>query len=621
MKIHRISIEDFRAFPSREEFILGGDNLLVYGENGSGKSSLFAAIEEIFNLRSRPAPNEFRYYKNIFTDPASTRGQVSVEFDDGATPATWPITGTRPTADARVIDAARRKTALRYRDLLAAHYAASTGGVNVFKLLVQGVLAEMPVPVPGGGARTVPLSSLWTAAEAHLGGYHTQARRDRITNAVTDFNNALAPRIPDVERRANALLRRFPTAGLTIAFNFTPVAYRPRPHRDLGHPTITLEPSLHGRPVADYPGFFNEARLSAIALVIYLASLLESFPAGVPGATPPLKLLALDDVVLGLDAPNRVPVLEILRDEFHDWQILVFTHDRIWFEMARLYLGENWRPVELYHYFDDVLGADRPVVRGAAGFLDKAHAYLFPPAGQQRDERAAAVYARAGFEAKVKRFCQENFVRVVFNEDSHRISAEQFWAAAKERLALPVRVDSKRLHPNAAVIRGIEMFRKVVLNPGAHAPPFTASAPEIDGAIKAVAALKLEDKPLLDRSVELAGSAPPRFDPIMACCYIRAAFDQSLRNLCIRRRVCLPILKDDAMHSTRDLWTAAKAHAPGLTADATLIADIEAHPTLLLDDLAHATVSTITQPQAAALLAAVEGGRSTPLSTRLDRLP
>lgn len=97
--------------------------------------------------------------------------------------------------------------------------------------------------------------------------------------------------------------------------------------------------------------------------------------------------------------------------------------------------------------------------------------------------------------------------------------------------------------------------------------------------------------------------------------------ERSLRNLCIRRRVGLPILKDDAMHSTRDLWTAAKAHAPGLTADATLIADIEAHPTILLDDLAHATVSTITQPQADALLAAVEGGRSTPLSTRLDRLP
>ena len=74
-----------------------------------------------------------------------------------------------------------------------------------------------------------------------------------------------------------------------------------------------------------------------------------------------------------------MPLLEILRDEFRDWQILIFTHDRIWFEMARLYLGDDWKTVELYHYFDNALGADRPVVRGSAAFLDKARAYSHLP--------------------------------------------------------------------------------------------------------------------------------------------------------------------------------------------------------------------------------------------------
>jgi hypothetical protein len=157
--------------------------------------------------------------------------------------------------------------------------------------------------------------------------------------------------------------------------------------------------------------------------------LLESFPAGAPGANPPLQLLLLDDVVLGLDASNRAPVLQILRDEFRDWQIVILTHDRIWFEMTRLYLGDDWKSIELYHYYDHALGADRPVFRGSAGFLDKARAYLHPSPGVPRDERAAAVYARAAFEMRVKRFCQDHSLRVTFNEDSHRISSEQFWKA------------------------------------------------------------------------------------------------------------------------------------------------------------------------------------------------
>src|SRR3954462_12626134 len=108
--------------------------------------------------------------------------------------------------------------------------------------------------------------------------------------------------------------------------------YRPPPHRDFGIPVIGLAVSLHGRQLPLYSEFLNEARLSALALVIYLASLLESFPGGVTGGPNPLKLLLLDDVLLGLDAANRIPVLEILRDEFRDWQICCLTHDRVWFE-------------------------------------------------------------------------------------------------------------------------------------------------------------------------------------------------------------------------------------------------------------------------------------------------
>ena len=55
MKIKTLSLTDFRAFPGPAPaiFELDSKNLLVYGENGSGKSSLFYAMRGLFTVGSR----------------------------------------------------------------------------------------------------------------------------------------------------------------------------------------------------------------------------------------------------------------------------------------------------------------------------------------------------------------------------------------------------------------------------------------------------------------------------------------------------------------------------------------------------------------------------------------
>lgn len=54
VRISKIILRDFRAFPNSAdifEFDLGADgkNLLLFGENGSGKSSLFHALRLLLN--------------------------------------------------------------------------------------------------------------------------------------------------------------------------------------------------------------------------------------------------------------------------------------------------------------------------------------------------------------------------------------------------------------------------------------------------------------------------------------------------------------------------------------------------------------------------------------------
>lgn len=51
-RIDRVSIQNFRAFPGtgNPEIVLGGKNLLVFGENGAGKSSIFFALDHFFSI-------------------------------------------------------------------------------------------------------------------------------------------------------------------------------------------------------------------------------------------------------------------------------------------------------------------------------------------------------------------------------------------------------------------------------------------------------------------------------------------------------------------------------------------------------------------------------------------
>ena len=79
--------------------------------------------------------------------------------------------------------------------------------------------------------------------------------------------------------------------------------------------------------------FLNEARLSALGLAIYLAGRLVCTPSAPSTA---LKLLVLDDVLIGLDLANRLPLLDVIEKKFinEGWQVVLLTFDRAWYELS-----------------------------------------------------------------------------------------------------------------------------------------------------------------------------------------------------------------------------------------------------------------------------------------------
>ncbi|MBI3249160.1 MAG: AAA family ATPase [Deltaproteobacteria bacterium] len=483
MRIAKLEIKDFRAFPGPGTYIfdlVGGKNLLIYGENGSGKSSLFYALAEFFNLNSKARP--FSDYKNIFSDSNLTDGHITIHFDDGQSPCTWPFGGLRSTGEPRVAGTALRKGCLDYRALLRTNFVHGQGKVNLFELVVEDLLVNYPVP---SGGRATAIGRLWQQVVARKPANHRGRNVQSAQTACNTFNQAVAPAWPSLFEKAKELLATFPGCGVDLNFEFPGVTYD-EIRRELTQKELNLEVSLNGRQIPEHQHFLNEARLSAIALSLYLAGLLISIPSPVPDAPVYPKLLVLDDVLVGLDMANRMPVLEILGSYFADWQILLLTHDKVWYEIVRMQTEatQNWCYHELY-LGTSPDGYELPVHRGHgeswSDLLKQARKHL-----ADNDERAAAVYARAAFERKLQKYCEDKKVPVRYQSDPRRVTAEWLWDAIKKQLQ-----GKGKLVAHQSIISRIETYRKIVLNPLSHATPTTVTRVEIQGAIDAVVALSL----------------------------------------------------------------------------------------------------------------------------------
>lgn len=220
--------------------------------------------------------------------------------------------------------------------------------------------------------------------------------------------------------------------------------------------------------------FLNEARLSAVAIALYLGTLLM-----VPQSQ--LRVLVLDDLLIGIDMSNRFAVLNVLLNRFTGWQIILLTHDRVWYDTVRMRTldEKTWWYASLFAETSADL-VPTPLWRGNdEGWnsnLARAKVHL-----ANHDERAAGVYARAAFEGKLKKYCEDKKVAVQYQSNQSKMTTEMFWLGIKGKLS----ADGK-LADVQRQISAIEVYRKVVLNPLSHENPTTLTEIEVQGAITAI---------------------------------------------------------------------------------------------------------------------------------------
>jgi len=90
------------------------------------------------------------------------------------------------------------------------------------------------------------------------------------------------------------------------------------------YPKIGLHIEIGEIVIQKPQSFFNEARLTAIALAIRFACLQSGEPQDG-------QFLALDDMLISLDMSNRMKVIDYLLSECNQYKIYLFTHDRAFY--------------------------------------------------------------------------------------------------------------------------------------------------------------------------------------------------------------------------------------------------------------------------------------------------
>lgn len=595
MKIKTLTLTDFRAFPGPAPvpFELAGKNLLVYGENGAGKSSIFYALRDFFAFKpTKP----LKAHKNVFSGQPEANCRVSVAFTDGTAPVEWspthhPASISIASGDPRVKEAALRRSCLDYRSVLDTNYLHGDNEINLFHISVKQLVHDFPVTVAGGLTKTV--GDLWkeVLSAEPFKRYWSQERVNEACVAFNSgFNQALAALHPKLETLLGDLLG---SDVIVSPFQFPGITYKSAHFirdRKFDGQELKLELQFKGHQPDRPQNFLNEARLSALGLAIYLSGRLAFTPST---PTPSLKLLVLDDVLIGLDHSNRLPVLDVLEKYFSDWQIVLLTHDRFWYETVKIRaeVSEGWRTMELFEN-NDVNANFAPRIETCN--VDIVKDYLKRADGHLAvgDLRAAAVYARAAFELSLKKFCHKK-IAITFSLEPHKLDTDVYYNALKHW--------AETNHAGAAFLGLMNLFklyRNTVLNPGSHSTPTTLNSAEIKAAIRAlyfISEVPNFGKTAFDVAEKLLTKQALTADelPIVAG-YLRAAFMQKLRKYVQEKSIPMPFTMNPEGLLADDLWQAAR---PTLVAqNATLVTNVEAHRALYIDSLTRPVVLSLDKP-------------------------
>ena len=481
--INRIHICGFKAFPNDFELQLEGKNLLMYGENGSGKSSIYYALHCMFQAPLKPDagkkyfdPASEQHLKNLNNLDADSK--IWIDFD-GRHPFIYNIDkeGYQFTllGGKHPLPAQINGCFVNHQFLFHFFNFRNSQIINLFPVFIKDIL-----PFCKDDNTGLHIGEMYDEITASIIKKGRHIHPDYISN-IEYFNKAVKKVVEDINiyasDRYNESFKDEDDNELVIRLRYDSnfdkpeddtneywlkydniielvkengeIKERKSSYKKLNEPFIGLEisekmPDGNLRKIVKPHTYFNEAKLTAIALSVRFALLNIEKPADG-------RFLALDDMLISLDMSNRAKVVDFLLKISDKYKIYLFTHDKMFFEYFKHKTKKNqdaWVYKEIYMDYDKT-----PYIRNSEDYLGQAEHYI-----KQHEYEIAGNFLRKEAEAFCKNFLPK---KKQLTGDFAHLDLNGLIMNCKDYAAESGVID-------ISIFNELDEHRKFILNPSSH---------------------------------------------------------------------------------------------------------------------------------------------------------
>ena len=350
MMIKKVTVENFK-FHHNLEFKIKTKNCLIYGENGTGKSSIYEALyANLYYFKDTLIANKQISIRDKFLHRDYMSGDLKVD-----------ITFT----DTKILN--RKNDILDNEAILKDDFSGpvqrnkllsgSVGDPSIYfaneKILsniVEGNFFDVLNNNLSIHFNNLKLfDNIYDNIKTNL---HQLAQDTELSDTDIIKNKLIADEICEFKLNhfipidnINSVLRKL-NCNFEIKFSFKNSKIHNETH-EFSNPVILIKiKDIDDRD--DFKNHFNEAKLKLISIAIYFALAKKYEKPNI------LKLLVLDDFLTSLDMANRKIIAQYILDNFSEYQIIIMTHNLQFYNLIkRLLNNEHWDTKILFNIKED----------------------------------------------------------------------------------------------------------------------------------------------------------------------------------------------------------------------------------------------------------------------------
>lgn len=411
-KIFQIKIKNFKAFQQEQVFDLKSKNVLVYGNNGSGKSSLFwalytltqssikndAEIQKYFKVFNDADNTTHQSLRNVFTEDDDDSYIELITSDEDGNKESYKISldaiNTNKDTDAIIQELNQASDFINYKLLHNFYTATHKQEVNLWTVFERDIF-----PFLLDDTNRVLLDKIKSKTNdvpRYNSGQPVRATKRGVAELEIDLiNDEITALLNQIQVNANDFIRKhfFDNKDvIRVSLDFTKQFTFEKVQEKLWQPEMDAvrqhklqiklivelyqQESEEWKPVHRVQSFLNEAQLTRIAIGIRIGALRTRVQ------TTDFKILVLDDMLISLDMSNRMPIVKMILNKdndpdlhfFDQFQKIILTHDKGFYELIKRHTSSNdW---EYYNFHAKEDENSSPNIKIDKTSLEKAETYL-----------------------------------------------------------------------------------------------------------------------------------------------------------------------------------------------------------------------------------------------------